>query len=72
MENDVICRLSLIISEKGLKKCVVARQAGLTPKKFSDILHGRRSLKAEMIMPLCRAIGCTPNELFDEKEKELK
>lgn len=53
-----------IISEKGIKKGVVAKKAGLDAKAFSAMLHGRKLISAEHVIYLSRALGCTPNDLY--------
>lgn len=53
-----------IIKEQGLKQCVVAKRAGFSERKFSDMLNGRYIAKADDIPAICSALGITPNELF--------
>jgi transcriptional regulator with XRE-family HTH domain len=53
-----------IIREKGIKKGYVASMAGITPGSLSLMLHGRKIIKAEHVLLLAYALGCSPNELF--------
>lgn len=53
-----------IITEKGLKRCVVAKKAGCTSQMFSDILAGRRLIKASEIAGIAKTLDVTPNDLF--------
>ncbi len=53
-----------IISDKGFKQRIVAEKAGFSQKAFSDMLHGRGTLKAQYIPDIARDLGVTPNELF--------
>ncbi len=53
-----------IIREAGLKKRVVAEKAGFNQKEFSAMLHGRKLILAEHVIPLARALGKSPNELY--------
>lgn len=53
-----------IIYKKGLKKSAVANRMGITPQQFSDMLNGRRTLKATDVIPICKALDITPNELY--------
>lgn len=39
-------RLKIIIAQKGLKNLYVAESAGYTPQELSDMLNGRRLIKA--------------------------
>lgn len=53
-----------IIKQKGLKKSAVAKKIGLTPQQFSDMLNGRRIIKAWEIPLLAKALGVQPNDFF--------
>ena len=52
------------IIEKCLKQSAVARAAGYDPKKFNALLRGRKRLTSDDVVPICKALGVTPNELF--------
>lgn len=47
-----------------MSQAAVARAAGISPKQFNDLLKGRKLLREEHVVPICSAIGITPNELF--------
>ena len=64
MECNVRENLRRIIESRGMKKKTIAQRAGYTGQQLSDILHGRKSLRAEDIAALCTAMDVTPNELF--------
>lgn len=51
MSNNqlLITNIENIIKEKGIKKCVVAERAGLTPNMFSSMLNERKVITAEHI-----------------------
>lgn len=53
-----------IIIQKGLRYNAVARRVGITNKKLSDMLNGRRIIKAIDIMRISEALEVTPNEIF--------
>ena len=57
-----------IISERCLKQSSVARKAGYTVVQFSAILCGRKTIKADDIIRIAKALEVTPNELFGVKE----
>lgn len=59
--------VSKIISQKGLKQVVIAGKMGITDQQFSDMLNGRRIIKACDITRLAEALDVTPNELFQYK-----
>ena len=56
--------ISKIVYDAGMKQNAVAERAGISPKKFSEMLHGRRIIKAVDILNISRALGVTPNDIF--------
>nr|DAG00821.1 MAG TPA: Cro/C1-type HTH DNA-binding domain protein [Myoviridae sp. ctncN39] len=56
--------ITKIISDRCMKQSAVARAAGYTPKQFNDLLHGRKRFTADDVVPICKALSITPNELF--------
>ena len=53
-----------LISESGMKQKAIAERAGFTEQMMTDMLNGRKVIKAEFIPALCQALGVTPNRLF--------
>lgn len=66
--NKIIRNIECIIAEKGIKKRNVAEKIGLTAHQFSDMLRGRRTIKAADVILLCDALNVEPNELFEYKK----
>lgn len=66
--NKIISNIECIIAEKGIKKRNVAEKIGLTAQQFSDMLRGRRTIKAADVILLCDALEISPNELFEYKQ----
>ena len=65
IKNSVVPgALARIIFDKGLKKGVVAKRAGITDKDFSNMLNGRKLIKPCDILNIANALDCTPNDLF--------
>lgn len=62
--EDIEANIQKIISEKGLLKKHVAELAGFDQKTFSNMLHGRGTLKAQYVPSIAKALGVTPNDLF--------
>lgn len=58
-----------VIAEKGLVKKGVAKRAGLTPQGLSDIINGRKVIKADMVPSLAAAVDVPIMELFKKNEK---
>ncbi len=62
--NVVASNIKEIAQSNGIKHYVIARKAGMSPKAFSDMLNGRKLIKASDIPPLAKALGVEPGELF--------
>ena len=59
--SDIIYKT---IEEKCLKQSAVARAAGYSPKQFNAMLKGRKRMTSDDVVPICKARGVTPNQLF--------
>ena len=64
MNSVVPAAIERIITEKGMKKCVVAARAHLTAQELADMLNGRKLIKAKDIVNLSLALEVQPCELF--------
>lgn len=58
--------LNRVIEDKGLVKKGVAKRAGITAQALSDILKGRKIIRADMIPALASAVDVPIEELFKE------
>jgi len=67
--NTVATNLERIIAEKGYKKKVVAQRAGITAQNLSDMLKGRKIIRADMIPAFCMAMQVEPNEFYKPIQK---
>ena len=61
--------LDRVIEEKGLVKKGVAKRAGISAQMLSDIIAGRRVIRADMIPALAAAVDVPIPELFKDMEK---
>ncbi len=64
MKSTVAPNIKRIIKTNGLKQKIVAEKAGFKEKELSNMLNGRKLVSDIDILPLCIALGVTPNELF--------
>lgn len=62
--NPLATGLKTMIAQRGLKSGYIAKKAGYTPQELSDMLNGRRLIKAFDIPNLANALGVTPDELY--------
>lgn len=58
-----------IIAQKGLKNIYVAERAGFTPQELSDMLNGRRLIKACDIPKLANALGVDAGDIYEAGKK---
>lgn len=54
----------VIVARKGLKMNFVADQAGLTKQELSDMLNGRKIIKACDIPRMAKALGVGSDEVY--------
>ena len=65
MNATIPVAVARIIEERGLKQRAVAKRAGMSDQTLSDMLNGRRLIKAKDILALAHALDVTPNDLFE-------
>lgn len=56
--------IAVIIKNKGLKQTYVAQKAGFSPQELSDMLNGRRLIKACDIPRLAYSLNVTSNDIY--------
>ena len=66
--NSIVAnRVREIIKEKGLKQTALAEKAGFSAQEFSDMLNGRRLMRAvdiASIINTLKGVGVDANYLF--------
>lgn len=67
--NILVMNIRKIINSQGLKQNAVASRAGFNQKDFSNMLNGRKIIKAEYIPLISIALGVDPNKLFECPQK---
>ena len=68
--ETLLNNIKRIISDKGMKHCVVARRAGFSKQEFSNMLNGRKLLRAEYVAAIADALGVDVNELYYPPEEQ--
>lgn len=58
-----------IIEQKGLVKKGVAKRAGITAQMLSDIIAGRKIIRADMIPALAHAVDVEIPDLFKDLDQ---
>lgn len=73
--NSIVAnRVREIINEKGLKQTAIAEKAGFSTQEFSDMLNGRRLMRAvdiASIISALRGVGVDANYLFMVDSAEI-
>lgn len=57
--------ISILIRESGMKQNYIAYRAGYSEQELSDMLNGRRLIKACDIPRIAAALGKKPDELYE-------
>lgn len=64
MNGSVALGIKKAIVAKGLQQRIVAQRAGFTAQQFSDMLNGRKIIRAEYLLSIADAIGVSIDDLF--------
>lgn len=62
--EPLACGLRLLIAKKGLKNLYVAEKAGYTAQELSDMLNGRRLIKACDIPKIANALNVKADDIY--------
>lgn len=54
-----------VIKNQHLSQAYVAKKLGIGRQQLNDIIHLRRPLPIKLVVPLCKAIRCDPNCIFN-------
>lgn len=63
--------LKAYIDENGYKQRTIAVKAGIGEQTLSDILNGRRQLKADVFASICAALGVSLDAIAKCKEENV-
>lgn len=64
MSNMVANGISRTIRKRGLRQRFVAEKAGFTEQQLSDMIKGRKTIKAEYLPAIATAIGVEISEIY--------
>ena len=65
MGGSVAAGIESIIREKGFIQGVIAKKAGFSDQQFSDMLKGRKVIRADYMVPIAKAMGVSVQEIYD-------
>lgn len=64
MESCAIIGIKQSMAAKGLYQKFVAEKSGFTEQQFSDMLNGRKVIRAEYLPRIAGALGVSVGDLF--------
>lgn len=62
--NIVANNIKRILNETGTKHKKAAELCGYNSQTFSAMLNGRKTIKTEDVVALCRGLNVEPNDLY--------
>lgn len=62
---DIRINLKEVIKDRGFRQAVIAKKAGMSPSKLSQVVNLDRKLEANEMFALCEAMKITPIELSE-------
>ena len=65
MIGSVALGIERLINEKGFIQGKIAAQSGFTAQQFSDMLNGRKIIRAEYLVPIAKALGVSVQDIYD-------
>lgn len=70
MKSVIANNVKTIIRNQGYKQSAIAIRAGYDVSKFNNMLNGRKMIADYDIPPIARALGVTPNDLFNTDQSD--
>ncbi|MDR2515639.1 MAG: helix-turn-helix domain-containing protein [Christensenellaceae bacterium] len=64
--EDIRTKIKKAVKERGLIQAAIARRAGISPAKLSQIVNLRSGLSLDDYLRICGAIGVKPSEMLDD------
>lgn len=64
--------MQIIISKKGLKQVCVAEKSGIGQQALSDMLNGRKIIRACDIYKIARTLGVTIDEIYEAGREDVR
>lgn len=66
MTGSVAVGIQNIIRERALMQSEIARRAGFSTQQFNDMLHGRKVIRADYMIPIANALSVEVQEIYDK------
>lgn len=66
----VQARVAEYIEKKGIMRKFIAKKTGMTNSKLSEIMSGKRELKADDLEKICNVLNVDPNKFVHVQTEE--
>lgn len=68
--NVFLSNLRSAVDASGMKHKHVAKSVGMEPQEFSNVLNGRKIVRAEDVPKFCNVLHIEPNYLFSDAVRQ--
>ena len=65
MTGSVAYGIESIMEENGFVQRVIAEKSGFTEQQFSDMLRGRKVIRADYLVPIAKAMRVSIQDIYD-------
>ena len=70
MNGSVAVGIKNIIKNRAYMQSEIAKRAGFSSQQFNDMLHERKIIRADYMVPIANALGVSVQEIYDAGQKE--
>lgn len=70
MNGSVAVGIKNIIQNRAYMQSEIAKRAGFSSQQFNDMLHERKIIRADYMVPIANALGVSVQEIYDAGQKE--
>lgn len=65
-QSDIACNIRAIATAKGKTYRCIAKEAVFSPQMISDMLAGRKIIRAEYLPQIAKSLGVPISRLFED------
>lgn len=69
MYGSVAAGIRTIIQEKAYRQSEIARRAGFSSQQFNDMIHDRKIIRADYMIPIANALSVSVQDIYDAGRK---
>lgn len=70
MNGSVAAGIRNIIQDKAYMQSEIARRAGFSTQQFNDMLHDRKIIRADYMIPIAKALSVSVQDIYDAGRME--